>query len=70
MGRLVFHTYQVIINHHRYLYTWNSIGDGVRNSILHVKGYPGADYDSDHIHIVTIIKLRTLQMRTSPKKTE
>ena len=57
-------------HHKRHLYTWKSPGDGVRNqtdyitintrfrnSILQVKGYPGADGGSDHVPIVATLRM-------------
>ena len=51
-------------HHQRHLYTWKSLGDGVRNkidyitmnkrfrnAITQVKWYPGADCGSDHVPI-------------------
>ncbi len=58
-------------HHKRHLYTWKSPGDGVRNqidyitinkrfrnSILQVKGHPGADGGSDHVPIVATMRLK------------
>ena len=72
--------------HHKiHLYTWMSPGDGVRNqidyitlnkrfcnSILQVKGYPGADGGSDHVPIVTTLgmKLRMLKQKKAGDKLE
>ena len=65
-----------------YIYKWKSPGDGVRsqidyitrfrNSILQVKGYPGADGGSDHVPIVAtlIIKLRMLKQKKSGDRLE
>ena len=81
---------QVIMNtwfqhHKRYLYTWKSPGDGVRNqidyitinkrfrnSILQVKGYPGADGGSDHVPVVATLrmKLRMLKQKKAGDKLE
>ena len=72
-------------HHKRHLYTWKSPGDGVRNqidyitinkrfrnSILQVKGYPGADGGSDHVPIVATLrmKLRKLKQKKSGDKLE
>ena len=69
----------------RHLYTWKSPGDGVRNqidyitinkrfrnSILQVKGYPGADGGSDHVPIVAThrMKLRMLKQKKDGDKLE
>ena len=63
-------------HHQRHLYTWKSTGDCVRNQIgyitikrrfhnsIHlVKGYPGADYGSDHVPIVATMKVILRAMR-------
>ncbi len=70
-------------HHNRHLYTWKSPGDGVRNqidyitinrrfrnSVMQVKGFPGADCGSDHIPIVSTIrvKLRQLKRKTNQSK--
>ena len=72
-------------HHKRHLYTWKSPGDGVRNqidymtinkrfrnSILQVKGYPGADGGGDHVPIVVILrmKLRMLNQKKADDKLE
>ena len=63
------------IHHKRRRYTWKSPGDRVRNqidcitinerfwnSITQCKTYPGADYDSDHIPVISnfTVKLKKL----------
>ena len=70
-------------HHSRHLYTWKSPGDGarnqidyitvnkrLRNSILQVKGYPGADGGSDHVPIVVTVrvKLRKLHQKKRDDK--
>ena len=65
-------------HHKRHLYTWKSPGDIVRNqidyitinktfrnSILQVKGYPGADSGSNNVPIVATprMKLRMLKQK-------
>ena len=70
-------------HHNRHLYTWKSLGDGVRNqidyitinnrfrnSILQVKGYLGTDGGSDHVPIVAtlILKVRKLYTQKSVNK--
>ena len=58
-------------HHNRHLYKLKSPGDGarnqidytttnnwLRNSILQVKGYPGADGGSDHVPIVATLRLK------------
>ena len=72
-------------HHKRHLYTWKSPGDGVKNqigyiainkrfrdSILQVKGYPSADNGSDHVPIVTTLrmKLRMLKQKKAGDKLE
>ena len=72
-------------HHKRHLYTCKSPGDGVRNqidyitinkrflnSILQVKGYPGADGGSDNVPIVATLrmKLRMLKQKKSGDKLE
>ena len=72
-------------HHKRHLYTWKSPGDGVRNqidyitinkrfcnSIIQVKGYPGADGGSDHVPIVATLrmKLRMLKQKKAGDKLE
>ena len=72
-------------HHKRHLYTWKSPCDGVRNqidyitinqrfrnSILQVKGYPGADGGSDHVPIVATLrmKLRMLKQKKAGNKLE
>ena len=65
-------------HHQRHLYTWKSPGDGVRNqidyitiskrfrnAITQVKGYPGADCESDHVPIVPTMKVK---LRTPKRK--
>ncbi len=65
-------------HHQRHLYTWKSPGDVVRNqidyitinrrfrnSILQVKGYPGADCGSDHVPIVATMKVKPRALITS-----
>ncbi len=65
-------------HHVRRLYTWKSPGDGIRNqidyitinkrfrnSIQQVKGYPGADCGSDHVLLVSLLKLN---LKILPKK--
>ena len=72
-------------HHKTHLYTWKSPGDGVRNqiyyitinkkfrnSILQVKGYPGADGGSAHVPIVATLrmKLRILKQKKADDKLE
>ena len=58
-------------HHKRHIYTWMSPAYGVsnqidyitinkrfRNSILQVKGYPGADGSSDHVPIVAKLRMK------------
>ena len=65
-------------HHNRHLYTWKSPGDGARNkidyitvknrfrnSILQVKGYPGADGGSDHVPIVATLRLKMRKLHTN-----
>ena len=72
---------QVIINtwfqHHKtHLYTWKSLGDGMRNqidgiminkrfrnSILQVKGYPGADGGSNRVPIVATLRMKPRMLK-------
>ena len=72
---------QVIMNtwfqhHQRYLFTWKSPGDGVRNqidyittnkrffnAITQVKGYPGANCGSDHVPIVATMKVKVMTLK-------
>ena len=70
-------------HHQRYLYTWKSSDDGVRNqidyitmnkrfrnAITQVKGYHAADCESDHVQIVATMKvrLRTLKRKEADVK--
>ena len=67
----------------RHLYTWKCPGDTARNqidyitinqrfrnSILQVKGYPGADCASDHVPVITTmrVKLRKMKITKTVKK--
>ena len=65
-------------HHNRHLYTWKSPGDGAgnkidyitiknrfRNSILQVKGYPGAYGGSDHVPIVATLRLKMRKLHTN-----
>ena len=69
----------MIQHHNRHLYTWKSPDDGARNqidyitinnrfcnSILQVKGYSGADGDSNHVPMR--LKLRKLHTKKSANK--
>ena len=60
-----------------HLYTWKSPDDGARylidyitinnrfrNSILQVKGYPGADSGSDHVPIMATLRLKLRKLHT------
>ena len=60
----------------RHLYTWKCPGDTTRNqidyitmnqrfrnSILQVKGYPGADCASDHVPIIATMRVKLRQMK-------
>ena len=70
-------------HHQHHLYTWKSPGDGVRyqidyitmntrfrNAITQVKGYPRPDRGSDHVPIVTTmkVKLRTFKRKNADVK--
>ena len=65
-------------HHNRQLYTWKSPGDGARNqiyyitinnrfrnSIIQVKGYPGAVGGSDHVPIVATLRLKLQKRHTN-----
>lgn len=71
-------------HHKRHLWTWKAPGDGVRNQIDYItineryrnaitqaRTFPGADVNSDHVPIVSTVKLKLKQLRkpkTKPKK--
>ncbi len=77
---------QVIANtwfrhHPRYLWTWKSPGDRVRNqidyitinerfrnSIQQVKTYPGADCNSVHIPVVATVQVKPKKIRINERK--